>query len=102
MKKLILGAVILFAANVFGFSQSAVQFKTEAIKKDSVQDAVDYIKSNLEKAATPSDKRSLLYFAATLEEQTGNYKSAGNLYAQAAGMKAGDADGMEKERRSFH
>lgn len=96
MKKLFLSTAVLLFSSVFIFSQSAVQFKAEAIKKDSVQDAVDYIKSNLEKAATPSDKRSLLYFAATLEEQTGNYKSAGNLYAQAAGMKAGDAEGMEK------
>lgn len=85
------GLTVAFADPV-----TAQQTYDAAIKKDTVLDSIEYINKQIPNAATASDKRSLLFFAGTLQEQTGLYDDASFSYAQAAGIAAGDADGMQK------
>lgn len=82
------------SAKQTGLSAKTVYEK--AIEKQNVKDAISYVKNNLEKTATAADKRSLLYFKGSLEEQCGLYEDACKSYAQAAGIAAGDAAGMKK------
>lgn len=91
----LLTATSLFAQNA-ARTLTAKKIYDEAVKKENVQEAVSYIKKNVSNTASSADKRSILYFQATLEEQSGLYEDAGKSYAQAASIAAGDADGMKK------
>lgn len=101
-KRILLIAVFLltactsFIAAQSAKASSAKEIYDKAIEKQNVKDAITYVKNNLEKAATPADKRSLLYFKGSLEEQCGLYDDACNSYAQAAGIASADAAGMKK------
>lgn len=99
MKKLscVLGILVFFVStSLFGADVTALSVYTEAIKKDTAQEGIDYVSAQLATVATNADKRSLLYFKGTLEEQLGLYDDASYSYAQAAGIAAGDAAGMQK------
>lgn len=87
-----------FSSLIFaqGVKKSAVQIKNEALQKDSVQESIEYISSQLSLAETPKDRRSLLYFLGQLQEQLGMYVSASQSYVEAAGIAATDAEGMPK------
>ena len=88
---------ILFCAQAFAQSSSnAKKISDASLTQDTVLESVDYLKSHLKEAATLADKRSLLFFTGTLQEQLGLYEDASMSYAQAAGIAAGDADGMRK------
>src|SRR5574344_1403460 len=75
---------------------TAVQARDGAVKQSTVLDSIDYLKKQIANAATLADKRSILFFTGTLQEQLGLYSDASLSYAQAAGIGAGDADGMTK------
>lgn len=70
---------------------------TEAAKKDSVDESVEYIKNQIPKMTSAAEKRSAYIFLAGLQEQLSYYDDAQKSYAQAAGISAGDADGMPKK-----
>lgn len=97
---LLLLTSLLFTATVFAQNAagnlSAKKIYDEAVKKENVREAISYIKNNVSKTESSADKRSILYFQATLEEQSGLYEEAGKSYAQAASIAAGDAEGMKK------
>lgn len=69
----------------------------ESAKKDSVEESVDYIKNQITKLTQASEKRSAYIFLAGLQEQLSFYDDAQKSYAQAAGIAAGDAEGMPKK-----
>lgn len=104
--KALLCLVLLQLTVCVSFSQSAssadtkgrtaLDIKNEALKEESVLDAIDYLKDNISSAATDADRRSLLYFTGMLQEQMGLYTDASLSYARAAGIAAHDAAGMEK------
>ena len=97
-KKIFLVIAITFSA-LFAFAEekkSAESLKNEALKQETVQDSILYIKSNLSNCETLSDKRSILFFLGNLQEQLGLYSQASKSYAQAAGISAGDAKNMQK------
>ena len=73
---------------------TALDIKNQCVKYSDVHDSIDYIKSNLENLATPSDRRSVLYFLASLQEQLGLFTDAGKSYAQSAAIGARNAEGF--------
>lgn len=99
MKKLIFAASLFSLACSLGFSQvkyTAEEIKRKSMEQETVLDSIDYLKSNVENTATAADKRALLYFMGTLQEQMGLYTDAGNSYAKAAGISGGEAKNMPK------
>lgn len=89
----ILVPACLYAQNT---KKTAASIKEESLSQESVQDAVIFLKNSLDSAATPADKRSILYFTGTMQEQLGLYSDACKSYAKAAGIAAADAAGMPK------
>lgn len=89
----ILVPACLYAQNT---KKTAASIKEESLSQESVQDAVIFLKNSLDSAATPADKRSILYFTGTMQEQLGLYSDACKSYAKAAGIAAADAVGMPK------
>ena len=91
--------LILLAATVLAFSQAkktAMEIKKKALEQETVLDTIDYLKTNTEFAATAADRRAILYFTATLQEQLGLYTDASTWYAKAAGTPGGEATNMPK------
>lgn len=92
-------AIIVLAATALSFSQAkrtAQEIKKKALEQETVLDTIDYLKSNTESASTSADKRAILYFTATLQEQLGLYTDASTWYAKAAGTPGGEATNMPK------
>ncbi|MBQ0040088.1 MAG: SPOR domain-containing protein, partial [Treponema sp.] len=98
MKKIISALLLLSTASI-AFSQakrSAENIRKKALEQETVLDTIDYLKSNTENSATAADKRAVLYFTATLQEQLGLYTDASLSYAKAAGIAGGEAKNMPK------
>lgn len=76
--------------------KSAEIIQKEAMQLETVQDSIGYLKDSLSLAETAADRRSLLHFTGTLQEQLGLYTDASSSYAQAAGIAAPDAANMPK------
>ena len=106
-KQIVSVCIALFYSSCFAFPMlaqatvakaglSAKEISSEAIKQGSVQEAIEYLKKQIPNSATNADKRSLLFFTGTIQEQLGQYEDASYSYAQAAGIAAGDAEGMQK------
>lgn len=100
MKKILaLSFVLFFTLNLFCQSpekKTAIQLKTEALKEDSIQDSIDFLKANIELAQSNSDKRAILYFLGNLQEQLGLYTDACKTYVKAAAITASNVNGMKK------
>lgn len=100
MNKKFTAAVVSALITVTAFSAqglspiTAKQAAAEASKKQSAQESVDYLKGVTSAMTNGAEKRSLLAFLASVQEQMGLYEDARNSYAAAAGIAAGDADGM--------
>ena len=92
-------ALVLFiSAGTLNAAELTARFiATESAKKDSVEESVQYIKNQITKISVPAEKRSAYIFLAGLEEQLSYYEEAQKSYAQAAGIAAGDAEGMPKK-----
>ena len=69
----------------------------ESAKKETVEESVEYIKAQIPRLSVPAEKRSAYIFLAALQEQLSYYDDAQKSYAQAAGIAAGDAEGMPKK-----
>ncbi len=98
MKKLVLiVAAIFISASVFAADLTASFVTSEAAKKDSVEESVSYLKSQISKMTVAAEKRAAYIFLASLQEQMALYDDAQKSYAQAAAIAAGDAAGMPKK-----
>lgn len=98
MKKII--SIILtgfLCTSIFAAELTASFVTSEAAKKDSVEESVSYLKTQISKMTAPSEKRAAWVFLASLQEQMALYEDAQKSYAQAAGIAAGDAEGMPKK-----
>ncbi len=91
---ILISSQVLFSQETGTKKLSALDIKNQCVKYSDVHDSIDYIKSNLENLATPSDKRSVLYFLASLQEQLGLFTDAGKSYAKSAAIGARNAEGF--------
>ena len=98
MKKIIsiLFTVLIFYS-LFAAELTASFVTSEAAKKDSVEESVSYLKSQVTKISSAADKRAVYVFLASLQEQMSLFDDAQKSYAQAAAIAAGDAEGMPKK-----
>lgn len=98
MKRIIsIVAASFLLTSVFAAELTAKFISTEAAKKDSVEESLSYIKTQIPKISASSEKRAAYVFLASLQEQMALYDDAQKSYAQAAGIAAGDAEGMPKK-----
>ena len=98
MKKIISFALALFfCASIFAAELTASFVTSEAAKKDSVEESVSYLKTQISKMTAAAEKRAAYIFLASLQEQMALYDDAQKSYAQAAGIAASDAEGMPKK-----
>ena len=88
--------VFFTAASLFA-EATAKSITEQASKKSNVDDAIIFLKSQVEKIADPAEKRSVYIFMASLQEQMSFYNDAQISYARAASIAAMDAEGMPKK-----
>ncbi len=99
-----LSAVILLYFAVFGLyaasmdtgAKSALTLRANALLKDDVQQTLSYLTSHIVLASSEKERRSILYYTGTLQEQLGYYADAAVSYADAAAIDEEDAKGMPK------
>lgn len=99
-----LSAVILLYLVVFGLyaasmdtgAKSALTLRANALLKDDVQQSLSYLTSHIVLASSEKERRSILYYTGTLQEQLGYYADAAVSYADAAAIDEEDAKGMPK------
>lgn len=98
MKKITAVVLILFCgAELFAAELTAKFVSTEAAKKETVDESVTYLKTQISKMTVAAEKRAAYVFLASLQEQMALYNDAQKSYAAAAGIAAGDAEGMPKK-----
>lgn len=98
MKKIISLVLCLLVISIAYSADLTAKFvTTEAAKKESVEQSVSYLKTQISKMTVASEKRAAYIFLASLQEQMSLYDDAQKSYAQAAGIAAGDAEGMPKK-----
>ena len=98
MKKIFsLVLCLLVISTAYSADLTAKFVTTEAAKKESVEQSVSYLKTQISKMTVASEKRAAYIFLASLQEQMSLYDDAQKSYAQAAGIAAGDAEGMPKK-----
>lgn len=99
MKKITvcLFAFILSAGALFCADLKAKDVTSKAAAKDSIEDSISYLEKTAPGISNPADKRSVYIFMASLYEQMNQFDDAQKAYAVAAGIAAGDAEGMPKK-----
>ncbi len=98
MKKILsLACAFLFCTSIFAAELTASFVTTEAAKKDSIEESVTYLKTQISKMTSQAEKRATWIFLASLQEQMSFFDDAQKSYAQAAGIAAGDVEGMPKK-----
>lgn len=98
MKKIISFLILVNLFFCLSAAELTARFVTgEAVKKDSLEESLSYLKGQVAKMNLPAEKRATYVFIATLEEQMALYDQAQKFYAQAASIAAGDAEGMPKK-----
>ena len=76
---------------------SAKELMSEAEKKASVTESIQYLQKQIPSLAQNAEKRSALAFLASLQEQSGLFSDAEKNYAAAAAIGSPDAAGMPKK-----
>ncbi len=68
--------------------------RANALLKENAQESLRYLVTHISLAASDQERRSILYYTGTLQEQLGYYAEAATTYAAAASIRAEDAKGM--------
>ncbi|MBO4533228.1 MAG: SPOR domain-containing protein [Treponema sp.] len=98
MNKKFLTVLSLFLTTAFLFAEpKAKDIASEATKKANIDESISYVQGQISKLTVASEKRAAYVFLASLQEQMSLYGDAQKNYAAAAGISAGDADGMPKK-----
>lgn len=98
MIKRIFSILILFSIGAILLAEpKAKDIAAEAARKANVDDSISYVSDQLKKLTVASEKRATYVFLASLQEQMSLYGEAQKNYAAAAGIAAGDAEGMPKK-----
>lgn len=98
MKKLLIAAAFLISG-IFVFADDLMAKNVTALaaNKEQLDDSISYLKSQVTKMNLPAEKRAVYIFLASLQEQSAMFSDAQASYALAAGIAAGDAEGMPKK-----
>ena len=98
MNKKLFAIVIfaLFTSLIFA-EPKAKDIKAQAVKQSTVEESVSYVKNQIKSLTVASEKRAAYVFLASLQEQLALYGDAQKSYATAAGIAAGDAEGMPQK-----
>ena len=96
-KKLFLIAIFSLCAALIFAEAKAKDIKAQAVKKSTVEESVSYVKTQIKSLTVASEKRAAYVFLASLQEQLALYGDAQKSYATAAGIAAGDAEGMPQK-----
>ena len=96
-KKLILFTALFLSFSLIFAEAKAKDIKAQAVKKSTVEESVAYVKDQIKTLTVASEKRAAYVFLASLQEQLSLYGDAQKSYATAAGIAAGDAEGMPKK-----
>ena len=96
-KKLFLIAIFSLSTALIFAEAKAKDIKAQAVKKSTVEESVSYVKTQIKSLTVASEKRAAYVFLASLQEQLALYGDAQKSYATAAGIAAGDAEGMPQK-----
>ena len=96
-KKLFLIAIFSLSAALIFAEAKAKDIKAQAVKQSTVEESVSYVKTQIKSLTVASEKRAAYVFLASLQEQLALYGDAQKSYATAAGIAAGDAEGMPQK-----
>lgn len=98
MKKIIAALfTVVLSVSLFAQELTAKFVTTESAKKENITESAEYLKTQITKMTVPAEKRAAYIFLASLQEQSALYNEAQKSYATAAGIAAGDAEGMPKK-----
>lgn len=98
MKKNIALILMIFGIfNLFSQNKTAKFITNESTKKETIEESIEYLKSQVEKIESLSEKRAIYIFLASLQEQLAFFDEAKQNYAKAAGISANDVEGMPKK-----
>ncbi len=98
MKKIISFVILVNLFFTLSAAELTAKFVTaEAAKKESLEESLSYLNSQVSKMNLAAEKRATYVFIASLQEQMALYDQAQKSYAQAASIAAGDAEGMPKK-----
>ncbi len=93
---LISSNTVLSAASPDEGEKSAMTLRANALLKESAGESLRYLTTHIGLAKNDMERRSILYYTATLQEQMGHFTEAAVSYASAAGINEPDAKGMPK------
>ena len=96
-RKISLCLFVIVSFGLFAAELKAKDVVKEAEKKESIDEALSYVKNQIEKTTVLSEKRSLYIFLGNMQEQLAYYDEAKKSYASAAGIAAANAEGMQKK-----
>lgn len=97
MKKILVFFVAAFSTVlVFSQTKSAKSLISEAAKKDNATLSLSYLESNLANISSDSEKRAILAFMGSMQEQLGLFTDASKSFVQAASLPGGDVSGFPK------
>ena len=96
-RKISLCLFMFVSLGLFAAELKAKDVVKEAEKKESIDEALSYVKNQIAKTTVLSEKRSLYIFLGNMQEQLAYYDDAKKSYASAAGIAAANAEGMQKK-----
>ena len=96
-KKLIVFTALFLSFSLIFAEAKAKDIKAQAVKKSTIEESVSYVKEQIKSLTVATEKRAAYVFLASLQEQMSLYGDAQKSYATAAGIAAGDAEGMPKK-----
>lgn len=95
---LIFTALFIFLTGSLVFAEAkAKDIKAQAVRKATVEESLSYVKNQIKSLTVATEKRAAYVFLASLQEQLALYGDAQKSYATAAGIAAGDAEGMPQK-----
>ncbi len=98
MKRIrLVSALLIAGVSASFYGQSAKEVSQRALEFETAGESIDYLKKTIPSVDVASEKRALFNFLGLLQEQLSAYKDASDSYAAAAGISAGDAEGMQKK-----
>ena len=87
---------LILTNQISAAAQTAAEVSKKSAEKSTALESIEYIKTQTAEMKNFAEKRSLLAFLGSLQEQLGLYSDACTSYSQAAAIMAGDAAGMPK------
>ena len=97
IKRFLVFLSVFFIGTLLFAEPKAKDIATEAARKATVEESISYVQNQLKSLTVASEKRAAYVFLASLQEQMSLYGDAQKNYATAAGIAAGDAEGMPKK-----